>query len=302
MIPTTVITGFLGAGKSTMVQRWLDELPRLETAVIVNERGDIGIDGELLSAHVARLREITGGCICCRSQVELVSALEELSLAEPPPKRILVETSGAASPGGVVRAIARIQGRLRLDGVVTVLDITRLASVLAYELAVEQLAFADLVVLSHADRSTPEQVTTASDTVGELAPAAVLVCASRGEPTTPLLELLAQRPEVLRLPKESPHPAIEAVSLSAEGALDDERFGAWVETALGRVQSRILRIKGILAMAGVDHRVILQGVGEGIEVQLGAPWEDAERSSRLVILGLSLDASELEAGFEACRR
>ena len=301
MIPVTVITGFLGAGKSTLLQHWLSEFPKSDTAVIVNERGDIGIDGELLAAHVSRLREITGGCVCCRSQVELIAALEDLSQTADPPRRILIETSGAASPAGVVRAVNRSNHRLRLDGVVTVLDASRLETVLSHALAVEQLAFADVTVLTHTDRSTDTQISAATDAVEQLAPAAVVVPSSKAQPAEPLLGLLEKRTEALRLPETSTHAAIEAVALQAEGVLDDERFGVWVETALGRIESRIFRIKGILAMAGVAHRVIMQGVGESVEVTLGAPWGETAPTSRLVILGLGLDTTELESGFEGCR-
>ena len=91
-----------GAGKSTLLRSWLEQLPRNETAVIVNEQGEVGVDGELLAARVARLREITGGCVCCRSQAELSSALLELGTTPPRPSRLFVETSGAASPAGVI--------------------------------------------------------------------------------------------------------------------------------------------------------------------------------------------------------
>lgn len=301
MLPITIITGFLGAGKSTLLQHWLTELPKNDTAVIVNERGDIGVDGELLAAHVNRLREITGGCVCCRSQTELIGALEEMVNADIPPSRILIETSGAASPAGVVRAIRRSRDSLQLNGIITVLNAARLEEVLTHDLAVEQLAFADVVVLTHADISTDEQVLSAETTVGQLAPAAVVVSSSKGAPAEPLQSLLSQRTEVLRLPTTSTHSAIEAVALQAKGVLDEERFGVWVETALGRIESRIFRIKGILAMAGVAHRVIMQGVGESVEVTLGAPWGETAPTSRLVILGLGLDTAELETGFEGCR-
>ena len=85
-----------------------------------------------------------------------------------------------------------------------------------------------------------------------------------------------------------------------DGELDEERFGEWVEDALASVEARILRIKGILAMNGVGERVIVQGVSEAVDVQLGSPWGDSERTSRLVVLGLGLDAAELEAGFLCC--
>lgn len=299
LIPVTVVTGFLGAGKSTLVQAWLSELPRQETAVIVNERGEVGIDGELLSAHVARLREITGGCVCCSSQAELVSALAEMSRSAEPPKRILVETSGAASPAGVIRAIGAGESNLRLDGVVTVLDATRAEEALSFELTVEQLGFADVVVLSHVDQvASPAAVAAVGQIARQHAPAAVVVQARKGEIGVGLLALLAQRIEALNLPPESAAPhAIQAVSLVVDAELDDERFGEWVESDLAAVEARILRIKGILAMRGVDSRVIVQGVGPAVEVLLGAPWGDAKRTSRMVVLGLDLDAAALEAGF-----
>jgi G3E family GTPase len=305
-IPVTVVTGFLGAGKSTLLAKWLEELPREDTVVIVNERGEVGIDGELLAERVARLREITGGCVCCQSQAELASALDELSASAPRPGRILVETSGAASPAGVIRAIGapRLAERLQLDGVITVIDVTRARRALAFDIAVEQLGFADGVVLSHVDEiDAAEPGVDLAALTAELqryAPAAVFVEARRGVASTGLLQLLAQRVEVLHLAPPSGHSSIEAVSMIFEGELDEERFGDWVEGALASVAARLLRIKGILAMQGVDARVIVQGVGDSLKVELGAPWAEAARTSRLVVLGLGLDAAALEAGFAAC--
>jgi G3E family GTPase len=302
-VPVTIVTGFLGAGKSTLVQSWLAELPRHETAVIVNERGEVGIDGELLAAHVARLREISGGCVCCTSQAELMSALKELSESEPPPSRILVETSGAASPAGVIRALnaRRVRERLELDGVVSVIDAQRAAEVLEFDLAVEQLAFADVVVISHVDRASGAELSSVQELVARHAPAAVVVSARQGALDCRFAELLSRRSEALELPPAgATHTAIEAVSLIHDGELDEEAFAAWVEDALAQVEARVLRIKGILAIRGVDERVIVQGVSQAVEVQVGSPWANAERTSRLVILGLGLDSAALEAGFARC--
>lgn len=306
-IPVTLISGFLGAGKSTLVQRWLQELPKDETAVIVNERGEVGIDGELLAAHVSRLREISGGCVCCSSQAELVSALSELSATKPRPGRIVVETSGAASPAGVIRAIGAkaARERLQLDGVITVVDVMRARQALEFDVAVEQLGFADVVVLSHVDQaSAPGSSVNLDEVQRELlryAPAAFIARAQHGVLETSFAEVLARRAEALHVhPNGSGHAIIEAVSLVLDGELDEDRFGEWVERALGSVEARILRIKGILAMQGVDARVILQGVSEAVEVDLGGPWGDAKRTSRLVVLGLGLDGPALEAGFVSC--
>jgi len=312
-IPVTIVTGFLGAGKSTLVEAWLTELSRERTAVIVNEAGEVGIDGALLSAHVSRVREITGGCVCCATQAELARALSELSDEMPTPTRILVETSGDASPAGVIRAMTRgrAKARLRLDGVVTVVDATRIERALAFDLAVEQLGFADVVVLSHIDRCADVDLTTVQSRVESYAPGAVVVHARNGRVegerktgSSALEAILNEREGVLRLlpvaARSETHRPIDAVSLSVDGPLDEDRFGAWVEEALGSVEARILRVKGILAMTGVPNRVILQGVGEAIEVSLGAPWGDASRTSRLVVLGLGMDADALERGFAAC--
>jgi len=306
-IPVTILTGFLGAGKSTLLLKWLEELPREETAVIVNERGEVGVDGELLAGRVARLREVTGGCVCCKSQAELTSALAELSAATPRPGRIFVETSGAASPAGVIQALVAPWARehLTLDGVITVLDVMRAERALAFDVAVEQLGFADVVVLSHvdeaADAPAPVDVDAVLELVSRHAPAAVLARASGGALPVSFLELMEQRPEALHLwPESSAHSSIDAASMLLDGELDEDLFGDWVESALGDVEARILRVKGILAMKGVDARVIVQGISEAVDVQLGAPWGDAKRTSRLVVLGLGLDPSALELGFLRC--
>jgi len=306
-VPVTIVTGFLGAGKSTLMQRWLAELPRNETAVIVNERGDVGIDGELLAARVAELREITGGCVCCKTQAELASALDELSSLTPPPRRILIETSGAASPAGVIQAIGApwARERLTLDGVITVVDVMRAKRALEFDVAIEQLGFADVVVLSHVDEAREAasgvDVEAVQASLSRHAPAAVIVRSANGTTTSSFLELLAQRADALHVVAEgSGHSSIDAVSLVIDAELDEERFGDWVESALGDVEARILRVKGILAMRGVDARVIVQGISEAVEVQLGAPWGEAQRTSRLVVLGLGLDSAALEAGFLGC--
>jgi len=143
-VPVTVVTGFLGAGKTTLVNRWLGEAPGM--AVVVNELGRVGVDAELLAERARTLVEIAGGCVCCTTQTELVRALEALARRSPP--RILVETSGAASPAGVLRAIAR---GAYLDGVVTVVDASRFETVLGEDLALEQIGYADVLVLSRDD-------------------------------------------------------------------------------------------------------------------------------------------------------
>lgn len=320
VIPVTIVTGFLGAGKSTLLRSWLEQLPRNETAVIVNEQGEVGVDGELLAARVARLREITGGCVCCRSQAELSSALLELGTTPPRPSRLFVETSGAASPAGVIQALGApgLREHLALDGVITVVDATRATRALAFDVAVEQLGFADVVVLSHVDETREigeaneaGEISEASASVdlealqallSRHAPAAVIARAARGAMASSFVALMAQRAEALHpvRPDGVAHSGIDAASMRLDGELDEDLFGDWVEASLGAVEARILRVKGIVAIRGVDARVIVHGVSDAVEVVVGAPWGDAKRTSRLVVLGLGLDAAALDAGFHRC--
>jgi len=312
-VPVTVVTGFLGAGKTTLVNRWLADLPRGDVAVIVNEHGEIGIDGALLEARVRTLVEITGGCVCCSTQAELVRALEALATAPSPPKRILVETSGAASPAGVLRAIATGAGSGAhvLDGVVTVVDATRVDALAEHDLAIEQIGYADVVVLSRADGCDLARRAHASEVVAAHNGAAFAVTAARGEledPALPTLEALLDR---RRADLGPPRPAraaraanvahvYESVSLALDGEVDEERFADFMEQDLARFAGRLFRTKGILAVRGLPGRMIVQGVADLVAVTFGEPWGEGARTSRFVAVGFGLDRAALTRAFAGC--
>ena len=310
MIPVTVVTGFLGAGKTTLVNAWLAGHAKGEVAVVVNEVGSVGIDGELLADRVRKLVEITGGCVCCRTQGELVSALETLAAAVDAPLRVVVETSGAASPAGVLRALAvgGEGGAFSLAGVVTVVDAARVDRVFEHDLAIEQVACADVVVLSRADSCDAGALAHAEARVAEHAGAAIVLRSQNGvvtEGEVATFEALLARARDTFPPRRDVASAraahvYETVSLTLVGDVDGERFADFVEAELGRVSGRIFRTKGIVSVAGVPARMIVQGVADLVEVTFGAPWGDALRTSRLVVVGFGLDPSVLETAFSAC--
>jgi G3E family GTPase len=308
----TVVTGFLGAGKTTLVNRWLAGVPRGDVAVVVNELGEAGIDGELLAARARALVEIAGGCVCCASQAELVRALDELASSASPPKRILVETSGAASPAGVLRAVAggAADRACVLDGVVTVVDASRVDALAEHDLAVEQVGYADVVVLSRADASDHERRALATKWVAEQNGAAFVVSASRGaidDPALATLEAVLERRRADFAPARATeahaprsHEVYESVALVHEGVVDGERFAQFVEGEVARFAGRIFRTKGILAVAGVAERMIVQGVADLVEVTFGEPWGETPPTSRFVVVGFGLDRGALIRAFAAC--
>jgi G3E family GTPase len=307
MTAVTVVTGFLGAGKTTLVNRWLAESPRGDIAVIVNEYGAVGIDGSLLEARARTLVEIAGGCVCCSTREELARALVELASSPSPPIRILIETSGAASPAGVLRVVAARE-ELALDGVVTVVDAARIDAVGEHELAIEQIGYADVIVLSRSDACTAEDRARALDVIATQNGAAFAILASLGEledPSLPTLDALLARRRAdfapsRSIPARSASHAYESISLVHEGELEEERFLDFMESDLAQFAGRLLRTKGILAIEGVEERMIVQGVADLVEVTLGERWGESERTSRFVVVGFGLDREALTRAFAAC--
>jgi len=256
---------------------------------------------------VRALVEIAGGCVCCSTQAELVRALEELASAPSPPKRILVETSGAASPAGVLRAVTGRAEVHLLDGVVTVVDATRVENLQEHDLAIEQVGYADVVVLSRADQCDSERLAHARDVVATHNGAALVATAASGEledPDLATLEALLDRRRAdfgaaTPVASTSRH-VYESVSLVLEGDVDGERFADFMESELARFAGRLFRTKGILAVDGVAERMVVQGVADLVDVTFGEVWGNTTRTSRLVVVGFGLDQAALARAFAAC--
>ncbi len=323
-VPCSIITGFLGAGKTTLVRNILQNAGGRRLAVIVNEFGDVGIDGEILkgcgveTCSEDRIVELSNGCICCTVADDFVPALESLLALEQPPQHILIETSGLALPKPLVQAFnwPAIASRVTVDGVITVVDGAAVAAgrfaddpdALKAQQAADpsldhdnpleevyedQLLCADLILLNKADLLTDGERVRVTAEIKAAVPRAVKVVISEGAKLDPKVLLglnaaaegdLAARPSHHDAEEEHDHDDFESF------IVDIPAVGEPADI-LGRIGAAtaahdILRIKGFAEVQGKPMRLLIQGVGHRLQHQFDRAWHPGEsRQGQIVVIG-----------------
>jgi cobalamin biosynthesis protein CobW len=345
-IPVTVITGFLGSGKTTLLRHLLQNNQGRRIAVIVNEFGEVGIDGELLrscqvcddSEAVASLRasedattnivELTNGCLCCTVQEEFLPTMQELLKRSEQIDCLLIETSGLALPKPLVQAFRwpEIRTGATVDGVITVVDCEAVAAGslvgdldaltaqreadpnLEHETPIEelfedQLACADLVLLTKVDRVDAETQTKVEEWLRQQLPVGVKVVPCRDGEINPDLLLgfnaavednLEARPSHHDTEEEHEHDdEINSVHLVLDQAFEPKALTATLKQLVQ--DQEIYRIKGFVNVPNKPMRMVVQGVGDRFEHFFDRPWQVSEpRQTRLVLIGRALDQEQIQ--------
>jgi G3E family GTPase len=320
-LPVHVLTGFLGAGKTTLLNRLLADSSLGRIAVVVNEFGDVGIDGRLVVGADEELIELSNGCVCCRLRGDLVQSLVGLlerrsrRLLRQPFERVAIETSGLASPGPIVQTLlveGRLSAALAPAGVVTVCHAALIEAQLArHPEAAQQVACADRLLIGHTDRVDAEALAALCKRLAGRNPLATLHLAERGQVN--LAELLASLdPRRIALAD----PALDALSpwsprgqpvahtldacalvLESEQAIDLHRLKLWLRLISLDRSHELWRLKGLLRIAQSTAPLLVQGVEQFLEI---GPLEGiAPQRSSLVLIGKRLDRAALERGFAA---
>ena len=325
-IPVTVLTGFLGAGKTTLLNSLLRQADGKRYAVIVNEYGELGIDGDLVIGSEDEVYELNNGCVCCKLRGDLLRVASNLVRRPGGFDGILIETSGLADPAPVVQTFHLddlLRQHTQLDSVICVADARHLPMQLrTMPEAGTQVAQADLVLLNKTDLADAAQLAAAEQAVLQLNPSAELQRSVHGGlPLAQLLNRAAFDIARLRLPAmrlgqaaggRLPHvylpvdagrhsTGLGSVSLSFKRPFDRTRFLPWLQRLVVERGADLLRGKGIVAFDGEPRRFVFQAVHMTVDSGLDRAWaKDEAAESRLVLIGRKLDEHTLREELTHC--
>ena len=314
-IPATVVTGFLGSGKTTLINRILSEQHGKKLAVIVNEFGEVSIDGQLvIHDDQAQLVEFNNGCLCCTVRGDLIETLGRLQERAGALDGILIETTGLADPAPVAStffAADAVKANIRLDAFVTVVDAVNLELNLAQSNeAVEQVAFSDVILINKVDLASPEQVKAIEARIRKLNPMATLhrttnadidIAKVVGVGAFDLVQKLEVDPEFLGDHEHEHDAAVGSFVLREGSPIDINRFVLWMNAMAQARGDDLYRTKGIFNAQGFKERVVFQSVRMLTTMRPDRPWGDGEpRMSQFVVIGKNLDRDEFAAGFARC--
>ena len=314
-VPVTVLTGFLGAGKTTLVNRILTENHGKRIAVVENEYNELSIDRDLVVSEAEEIIEMNNGCLCCMVRGDLIHALRKLLRRRKKFDYMLIETSGLTDPGPVAQTFVvdqYLKRKVRLDGIVTLVDAKHVwLHIDEREELREQIAFADVVLLNKTDLATETELESLEGRVrGINALAKMHRTHKSGARMEDILEIggfdleriLSSHPGFLTAEEDECAIAegITSVGIRLTGDLDMEKVEEWVHDLGHEWGEDMFRVKGVLSFKGVPDRVVFQGVHAVFDGQSDRPWGSDPRVNKVVFIGRNLDKEELESGLRSC--
>lgn len=335
MIPVTLLTGFLGSGKTTVLNHLVRQPALADALVIINEFGEMPLD-HLLVAHSTEnlAMEMSSGCLCCSIRGDLVKTLRDIPWrfsreGKRQFGRVLIETTGLADPAPIIHTLMthpHIAPKYRLDGILTTIDLSMGMQTLGdHEEAVKQAAVADVLLLTKADLVTQDKRSALLRRLATLNPTATRWEPREGEIEAEKLLNLGffsaegKTPDVARwiedeaVAAETPHAhgfdhderdvnrhndRVRAHSFALENPISPDMLASWLEELKGFLSSNILRFKGILNIEGREAPIAVHGVQHAFYPPVTLPaWPNEDRRARLVFITQDVDRKEIESAF-----
>lgn len=308
--PVTVLTGFLGAGKTSLLNALIRSDQSRRIAVIVNEFGALGIDAALIRSSEEDVIQLSNGCLCCNVRSDLIEACERLAQRRDEFDWLVIETSGLADPAPVAQSFLLGDGpseHFFLDAVICLADALNVEGLLAREpMALRQMALADRIILSKCDLISASKKTELVRHLETVASQAEVMTSRADDPLCHGLTglnawAIGSLPPRLRFTPAPAHDvSITSLSFSYDQPFDFTAFSRLIARIMQLGGDDLLRIKGVLWLQGEDRRFAFHGVQGIADGDVIGPWESGPRRSDLVFIGRDLHRLQIEGGLRAC--
>jgi G3E family GTPase len=314
--PVTLLTGFLGSGKTTLLRRLLADPALGDTAVIINEFGEVGIDHLLVERLDAEMMLLSSGCVCCTIRGELATTLRDLHSRRergltPPFRRVVIESTGLADPFPVLSTLKAdpvLRHHFRAAGVVATVDAVNGGDQLDRHIeSVRQAAIADVIVLTKTDLAEETATARLVARLNAMNPQAPVLRGAEGPLDADALLKSGGGGSFKAIAEPDAgtanHTDVQAFAIIEDEPLDWTAFGVWLTMLLNRHGARILRVKGILALRGEERPVAVHGVQHLVHAPTHlSRWPDGDRRSRLVFIVEGIDPGLIKRSFSIFSR
>lgn len=314
LIPVTILTGFLGAGKTTVLNNLLQDMTDEKIAVIINEFGNTSIDGQIVIPTKEEIIEINSGCICCNVRGDLIHLLDNLMKQGEKIDRVVIETTGMANPAPVIQTFLmdeKTADFFEIDSVITLIDAKHIGQHLEEDEPKQQIAFADVLLINKMDLTTEEEKNNLEKQLIQMNPQAQRFFTTFGEVKTADLigkgsfqldNVLSIDPNLLTETHHHHHNhEVTSFVLQEKRSLDMDKVNKWFSYLVQKKGESLYRYKGVLYIKHMNRKVVFQGVHMLFAGTKGDVWKKNEvRKSEVVFIGKHLNHKELEEGFKNC--
>ncbi len=326
-IPITIISGYLGSGKTTFINEIIHFYKQRKLAIIENEFGEIAIDNDLVIGVDDQIYTLANGCVCCSLNDDLIETIETIHITAPEITHLLIETTGIANPDSIIWRLLsekRVQDFFETQGLLTIVDAKNaIKASLQDQVVYRQISLANTIIISKTDICTEEENILALAFVKQVNPLAHVIPKNHAfSSAIDVLELKALSTEnIASIPfgklknetfsfqnlntsasfmqqQASSHAlGLTSVSLEFKEAFDVFRLETYIQILLS--SEEVFRIKGILYINNVNKKVIFQSVFDQLVSSIAEAW-DSEPSSKIVFIGKNLNKSKLQAELQMC--